>query len=196
MINRLAELGEEVDQRMSDDRYLRLVQQGFRIWDHANTAEKRERVRRTLTNAGATRQCSDDVVRLFLDWIETYDEAHFQVIRVVYHNPGVTRADIWEEIHGADVPENSADADLFKLLIRDLSTGSVIRQHRETDLAGNFVQKARASKLGRSPRVASVRRIKSAFDDKEPYELTELGGQFVHYAMDEAAPRLGGRDAG
>ena len=30
----------------------------------------------------------------------------------------------------------------------------------------------------------------SAFDRFEPYELTELGKQFVHYAMNELAPRL------
>ncbi len=192
MIGRLTELGEMVDKRLTDERYLALVRQGFRTWDHANTTEKRERVRRTLTNAGATRQCSDDVVRLFLDWIDTYDEAHFLVIRVVYHSPRVTRAEIWEEIHGVDVPENSAEADLFKLLIRDLSTGSVIRQHRDTDYAGNFIQKPRGAK--RPARTG--RTMKSAFDDKEPYELTELGGQFVHYAMDEAAPRLAGKDAG
>ncbi len=38
--------------------------------------------------------------------------------------------------------------------------------------------------------------MKSAFDDQEPYELTELGRQFVHYAMTEPAIRIeGGSDA-
>lgn len=196
MMARLTELGEQADQRLQDGRYLALVRQGFRTWDHANTQEKRERVRRTLTNAGSTRQCSDDVVRLFLDWIELYDEAHFQVIRVIYRNSGVTRADIWHAIHGDAVPENSAEADLFKLLIRDLSTGSVIRQHRDTDGLGNFLPKARAPKARSQGHFGSRRTIKSAFDDQEPYELTELGGQFVHYAMNEPAPRLAGMDGG
>jgi hypothetical protein len=34
--------------------------------------------------------------------------------------------------------------------------------------------------------------MKSAFDDSEQYELTELGRQFVHYTMNEVVPRIGG----
>ena len=34
--------------------------------------------------------------------------------------------------------------------------------------------------------------MKSAFDDKEQYVLTELGKQFVHYTMDELVSRIGG----
>jgi len=33
--------------------------------------------------------------------------------------------------------------------------------------------------------------MKSAFDDSEQYELTELGQQFVHYTMNEIVPRIG-----
>jgi hypothetical protein len=33
--------------------------------------------------------------------------------------------------------------------------------------------------------------MKSAFDNDEPYELTELGKYFVHYTMDEVVPRIG-----
>jgi hypothetical protein len=32
--------------------------------------------------------------------------------------------------------------------------------------------------------------LKSAFDDEEEYELTELGKQFVRYTMDEVMPRI------
>lgn len=32
--------------------------------------------------------------------------------------------------------------------------------------------------------------MKSAFDDKEGYELTELGTQFVHYTMNELVPKI------
>jgi hypothetical protein len=31
---------------------------------------------------------------------------------------------------------------------------------------------------------------KSAFDDGDAYELTELGDQFVHYAMTDLPPRI------
>jgi hypothetical protein len=37
--------------------------------------------------------------------------------------------------------------------------------------------------------------MKSAFDTDEPYELTELGRQFVHYAMTDVVPRLGGAES-
>ena len=32
--------------------------------------------------------------------------------------------------------------------------------------------------------------MKSAFDDEKGYELTALGRQFVHYAMNEITPKL------
>jgi hypothetical protein len=85
------------------------------------------------------------------------------------------------------VREDSAEADLYKMLIRDLSMGSVIRQHRATDYAGNFLRKpaARRSPPGQAPTTA-----KSAFDDVEPYELTDFGNQFVHYAMNEIVAKI------
>jgi hypothetical protein len=137
-----------------------------------------------LANAGGTSITSDDVVRLFIDWIELYHEVHFAVIRVVYKQPGATRADIWASIHGPQPREDSAEADLFKLLMRDLSTGGVIRQHRETNYAGEFIKRT-SKRTGNSSSV-----MKSAFDDSEPYELTELGKQFVHYTMSEIVPRM------
>lgn len=32
--------------------------------------------------------------------------------------------------------------------------------------------------------------MKSAFDDQDGYELTALGKQFVHYAMNEITPKI------
>ena len=101
----------------------------------------------------------------------------------MFQNPGVTRAAIWDSINGQRPREDSAEADLFRLLIRDLSTGGVIRQHRETNYAGQFIPKPRQKRS--EPGV-----LKSAFDDDEQYELTELGRQFVHYAMNEIVPRV------
>jgi hypothetical protein len=176
---------EEIQQRIQSDDYLDLIRKGFRSWDQADTEEKRELIRKLLTNAGATKLCPDDLVRLFIAWIDSYHEAHFAVIREIYKNPGVTRAAIWEDIYGEQPREDSAEADLFKLLIRDLSTGGVVRQERPTNAYGQFVR--RQSKRQRAP--ATV--MKSAFDDEEPYVLTELGRQFVHYTMDEVVSRLG-----
>ncbi len=186
MVGRLEQIGAGAADRVQDEQYLGLVRRGFRVWDEASTDEKRDYVRRTLTNAAGTKICSDDVVRLFLQWIGTYDELHFRAIRVLYKKPGATRSDMWAAMHGESVREDSAEADLFKLIIRDLSTGSVIRQHRETTYDGRFIaHKALTRSKGRSGVLAS------AFDDDKPYELTELGSQFVHYALNEVAPRLG-----
>jgi hypothetical protein len=97
--------GKDVGHGLQDERYLELVRQGFRTWDNANAKEKRDYVRRTLTNAGATRCCSDDVVRLFLNWID-YDEIHFKVMRAIYKEPRITKADIWDSISGEDVRDD------------------------------------------------------------------------------------------
>ncbi len=185
IVNRLDQLGEEVDLRLQDENYLSLVRQGFRTWDEASTDSKKSYVRRCLTNAGSTKICSDDVIRMFLDWIQKYDEAHFKVIKALYRNRGATRAYIWDQIHGEEVREDSADADLFKLLISDLSTGHVLRQIREKSVHGQFLAKRRNAKSGKR----TV--LESAFENTKPYELTELGSQFVHYVMEETIPRIG-----
>ncbi len=185
MVGRIEEIGEVAQARANEESYLGLVRRGFRVWDEASTDEKRDYVRRTLTNASGTRLCSDDVVRLFILWIEQYDELHFRTIRVIYRHPGSTRAEIWAALHGESVREDSAEADLFKLIIRDLSTGSVIRQQRETTYDGRFVAQGRPRVRRQASGV-----LASAFDDDKPYVLTDLGSQFVHYALDEPVPRL------
>ncbi|HLG58122.1 MAG TPA: hypothetical protein VI485_22435 [Vicinamibacterales bacterium] len=187
IIGRLETLGTEVEQRIQSPEYLGLVRQAFRVWDQSDTSEKRRLIQNLLTNAGGTPLTADDVVRLFIQWIDYYHEAHFAVIRCVFQNPACTRAEIWSHVHGNEVRENSAEADLFKLLIRDLSTGGVIRQHRDTTEDGSFVKRTPV----RRPKGYGSQVMKSAFDDVEQYELTELGNQFVHYTMNEVVPRLG-----
>ncbi len=184
---RLDQFGEEVKERIESEEYLSIVRKAFRAWDAADTKEKRRLVQKLLAHAGGSRITSDDVVRLFVEWIERYHEAHFAVIREVFQHSGATRSEIWAGVHGDQPREDSAEADLFKLLIHDLSTGRVIRQHRPTNYQGQFLRKT-------SPRVppgSASPVMKSAFDDKEPYELTELGKQFVHYTMNEIVPRVG-----
>ena len=175
---------------MESDEYLALVRRAFRTWDQADTDEKRELVKRLLMNAGGTSLCPDDLVRLFIDWIDRYHESHFQVIRSVYRKPGATRSEIWSDLSGERVREDSAEADLFKLLMWDLSTGGVVRQHRPTTTDGQFLRKQPT----RRPKGSASRVMKSAFDDSERYELTGLGRQFVHYTMDEVVPRIGGSE--
>lgn len=187
ILARLDSLGALAEERVQEDSYLHLVQHGFRVWDRSATREKRELIKRLLTNAGATRLSSDDVVRLFVDWIDQYHEIHFAVIRAIYRNPGMTRAGVWEEISGAEVRDDSPEADLFKLMMRDLSTGSVLRQARDTDQEGRFLRKPYRERRGRY--------LVSPFEDSKPYVLTALGRQFVHYAMDEVVPRIEDADS-
>jgi hypothetical protein len=193
--NTLTEIGERFDaigpaieDRIRSDEYLDIVRKAFRAWDDADTDEKRKFVANLISNAAGTNLCSDDVVRQFIDWLELYHESHFAVIRVIFKTPGATRYHIWSEIYGEAPREDSAEADLYRLLIRDLSTGGVIRQDRETTYDGRFLKKRPAAKRT----VSSSNTMESAFEDTKPYVLTELGKQFVHYTMNEVVSRLGG----
>jgi len=185
--SRFEKLGETIDERIQSDDYLTLVRKAFSIWDEADTAEKQRYAANIVTNSAGTRVCSDDVVRLFLDWLELYHESHFAVIREIFNNPASTRFEIWTEIYGDTPREDSAEADLYKLLIRDLSTGGVIRQARDVNHIGQFVRK----KPLRTRKGAAPTTLESAFEDTKPYVLTELGKQFVHYTMNEVVMRIG-----
>jgi hypothetical protein len=177
-------LGESVDERIQSEEYLDLVRKSFRTWDAADTGEKRKYIANLISNASSTQICSDDVVRLFIDWLAGYHESHFAVIREIYKTPGVTRHDIWSAINGVVPREDSAEADLYKLLIRDLSTGGVIRQARDTTHDGQFLKRKPA------PKRSSSRTTESAFESSKPYMLTELGKQFVHYTMNDVVTRI------
>jgi hypothetical protein len=186
IVDRVEELGEEASTRLENPQFLALVEQAFRAWDRASSDEKRTLLKKLLSNAAGTELCDDDLVRLFIAWIDYYHESHFAVIREIYQNPGTNRAQIWQQIHGSEVREDSAEADLFKLLIRDLSMGGVIRQRRETTTGGEFIRRKPGS--GRPP---ASRVMKSAFDSGDPYVLTELGGRFVHYVLTDVVRRIG-----
>jgi hypothetical protein len=178
-----------VQERIESPEYLALVKKSFRGWDEADTEEKRNMFKKLITNAGAITLCPDDLIRLFLNWIDQYHEAHFMVIKEIYRNPGITRARIWDSIHGQRPRDDSAEADLFKYLIRDLSTGDVIRQERETDGHGQFIKKESRGQA----RESSSRVMESAFEQTKPYVLTKLGQQFVHYVMEDVVPQIGGQ---
>ncbi|MEW8073619.1 MAG: hypothetical protein AB2826_24670 [Candidatus Thiodiazotropha sp.] len=183
---RLENVPDELGARIESEEYLGLVRRAFRSWDSAETLEKQGYIVNLISNAAATKLCPDDMIRLFNDWLDTYHEVHFKVIREIYQNPGCTRYEIWTSVSG-DLPrEDSAEADLFKLLIRDLSTGGVIRQNRETTYDGQFVKQ---STKGRK-RGSGSGTMESAFEDTKPYVLTELGSQFVHYTMNAIVKRL------
>ena len=185
---RFETLGPTIDERIQSEEYLGLVRKAFRVWDESDTEEKRRYTANVVTNSAGTRVCSDDVIRLFIDWLELYHEAHFAVIREIFQNPGSTRFDIWSGIYGETPREDSAEADLYKMLIRDLNVGGVIRQIRDTNEAGQFIRKR--SKRTRPGHASTT--MESAFEDSKPYVLTELGKQFVHYTMNEVVTRIAG----
>ncbi len=169
IFGRFKEFGDRINKRIESEEYIALVKATFSKWDQAETLEKRNMLRKLITNAGGISIVQDDWVRFFLDWIEKYHEFHFQVISKIYNHPRITRGEIWQNLRGEIPEERSAEADLFRLLIRDLSTGGVIRQESTSKGKG-----------------------KSAFDRTDPYILTELGSQFVHYVMDDLSIQIEG----
>jgi hypothetical protein len=66
---RFEQLNDAIDDRIQNESYLDLVRKSFRAWDTADTDEKRMYICNLITNAAGTRVCSDDVVRLFIDWL-------------------------------------------------------------------------------------------------------------------------------
>lgn len=182
---------EEIAARVRSDEYQSLLKKAFRNWAGTESRKKQEYIRNILTNAAAAKLVSDDVVFLFMDWLQEYSEFHFSVIGELYQRQSATRGEIWDGLGRERVREDSADADLFKLLIHDLSTGHIIRQHRETDYAGNFVTRTpQRAGVKQSRATGGAKTAKSAFDDVDCYELTALGQQFVHYAMTELTLKL------
>ncbi len=131
---------ENIINRLESKEYLSIIKKSFRDWSATDSDKKRILLRNLLANSAYTNITSDDVIKLFIEWIDKYSEAHFNVISIIYRNKGFTRYQIWNELHGGRVREDSADADLFKLIIQDLSTGHIIRQFRPTDAHGNFIK--------------------------------------------------------
>jgi hypothetical protein len=172
---------KDVSERIESKEYQSILKKTFREWSGAESGDKRTYIRNILANAAATNLASDDVIKLFIDWLRDYSELHFKVIGVIYKHSsrGITRGAVWRELGKMRVAENSADADLFKLLFRDLSMGEIVRQHRDVDYAGNFIPKPPQ----RRPTGSGPKPLTSAFDEEDSYELTEIGKQFVHYAM-------------
>lgn len=186
IIKRLDQFQEAIKDRIESEEYLKIVRKAFRSWDNSETKEKRKYIINLLVNSAATKLCTDDIIRLFNDWIDLYHEIHFIVIRNINQNPGIARGEIWDSFNDARPREDSAEADLFKLLIRDLSTGGILRQVKDVNELGQFVRKRPAH---RSTHPSST--LESAFEESKPYTLTELGRQFVHYTMNESITRIG-----
>jgi hypothetical protein len=188
---RVDNFGEDVQQRIESPEYLNLVRTTFRSWDSSDSDDKKQMFKKLITNAAAMKLCPDDLIRLFLHWIEPYHETHFMVVKEIYRNPNISRGQLWEKIYGSKTREDSCEADLFRYLIRDLSTGGVIRQARETDTSGQVLKRETRGQSHPNP----SRVMESAFENTKPYVLTELGKQFVHYVMEDVVTQIAGGKA-
>ena len=188
---RLEGLGEDIQERVESPEYLALVRSAFKSWDEAETAEKREYIKRLISNAGATTLCPDDLIRLFIGWINTYHESHFVVIKEIFQNPGITRGAVWDKVHTERPRDDSAEADLFRYLVRDLSLGGVIRQEKAVNQDGYFLKKQIGLKELKDMKPTLKKPLmESAFEDSKPYVLTELGKEFVHYVLSDVVRRV------
>jgi hypothetical protein len=174
-------LDGQVDQRIQSQCYLGLVRRAFRVWDRADSDEKRAFVANLVSNAASSRLCSDDVLQRFIEWLDRYDEVHFAVIRELHHTPGTTRFLLWDAIRGPLPAEDSAEAELFRLQIDDLVQGGVMAV---------AVSQGAPRLPARIPRRHGAAPGESAFEERRPYALTALGKQFVHYTMTGAVARL------
>lgn len=106
---------EKVKQRVESPEYQALLKKAFRNWSSVDTEYKRQRLRNILANAASAQTASDDVVRLFIDWINLYSDFHFEVIGEIYRSkllrvnlqsPGmVLRLAVVMKIAPAEIPE-------------------------------------------------------------------------------------------
>lgn len=174
---------EDIRTRLESPEYMNLVNKAFRNWDSSQSEEKRQMIRNLLANATGDNITGDDVIAMFITWIDRYTETHFKAISAIYKNPSITRMGIWAEINGQHVRDDSAEADLFKFILHELSTGYVIRKERESTSDGQYL-KAQRKKPVKSDT------LKTPFDDIDPMELTPLGLQFVHYTLNELVPKI------
>ena len=84
IMSRLDIHDEEIAKRIESKEYQSLLKKTFREWSGAESEDKRTYIRNILANAAASSMTSDEVVRLFIDWLKMYSELHFKVIAVIY----------------------------------------------------------------------------------------------------------------
>ena len=140
-----------------------------------------------VTEPGEQVSISADRIELFTYFRTHFIDAHFRILRALTNGNRKTRAQIWNEI-GIEDPErrrlrmdtlpltrpfthnldffdnNSSDADLYRMLIHNLSFNELIRQVRET-----------------GTRRTARKTPTSAIDDVDKYMLTKLGEEFMTF---------------
>ena len=170
---------KEISSRVESKAYLQLVKKSMLSIRQQQQEDKRKMIQELLFTAATQSFCSDELVSIFIDWISKYSLGHFSVIFEIHDHGAITRKKIWNNMNGQQVKENSHEADLFKLVLHELSVSQLIRQQRSTDEEGNFL--ARSKKNTKTKKNAAPKVLKSVFDDEKPYELTALGEKLVAY---------------
>lgn len=74
ILSRLNLNNENIQKRIESPEYLSLLKKCFRDWSAAESEQKRVFIRNLLINAAAHKLCSDDVVRMFIKWIDIYSD--------------------------------------------------------------------------------------------------------------------------
>ena len=69
---------EKITARVESREFQSLVKKTFRDWAGAESEDKRVLIRNLLSNAAASTVSSDDVVRMFIDWIGQYSGTALQ----------------------------------------------------------------------------------------------------------------------
>lgn len=98
VIARLDMNDENVTTRIESDEYQSILKKAFRNWSSIDSEAKREKIRNILANAAATTLTSDDVIKLFIEWIAAYSDFHFEVVGEIYRQPGISRGQIWRNL--------------------------------------------------------------------------------------------------
>ena len=101
---RLDHTDDRIRERIESAEYLTLVKKCFRDWSAAESEEKRILIRNLLANAASASITTDDIIRLFIEWIGKYSEAHFAVIREIFLNEGITRHQEWRKLMARQKP--------------------------------------------------------------------------------------------
>lgn len=86
IMQRLDTADATIRERLQSPEYLSLIKKSFRDWSAAESEDKRRLIRNLLANAAATKLCGDDIIRMFIEWIDRYTERHFRIVRVVHGN--------------------------------------------------------------------------------------------------------------
>ena len=80
---RLDHNDEKIQKRIESPEYLKILKECFRDWSAAESEDKRILIRNLLVNAASPGITSDDVLRLFIEWIDRFEKGARGFLRSV-----------------------------------------------------------------------------------------------------------------